>query len=217
MITVSLVDDHILLRHSLARIINNFEGYKVLFEANNGKHFIEQLEGKSNPDIVLLDISMPEMNGYETAAWIKANLPKTKILVLSMMDNDSSVIRMINNGARGYILKDSKPPVLREAFDSISQKGFYSNDLISSKMLNYVASENQQEQQKLSRAIPLSKNEITFIKLASSDKTYKEIAKEMNLSPRTVDDYRTALFEKLQIKSRIGLVIFAVKEGIVKI
>ncbi len=217
MITVALVDDHILLRNSLAKIINNFEGYQVIMEADNGKDFIEQLEEKMKPDIVLLDISMPEMNGYETAAWIKTHLPETKILVLSMMDNDSSVIRMINNGARGYILKDSKPPILKEAFDSISRKGFYSNDLISSKMLNYVASENQPEQQKLMRAIPLSKNEIAFIKLAASDKTYKEIAKEMNLSPRTIEDHRNALFEKLEIKSRIGLVLFAVKEGIIHV
>jgi DNA-binding NarL/FixJ family response regulator len=216
MTTVALVDDHILLRNSLAKIINTFDGYKVLFEADNGQHFIDQLSPKKSPDIVLLDISMPIMNGYETAAWIRTHLPETKILVLSMMDNESSVIRMINLGASGYILKDSKPSILKEAFDSIILKGFYSNDFVSSTMMNYVSGESKAENVP-TNAILFSEKERAFIKYACSEMTYKEIAHEMQTSPRNIDVYRDAVFEKLQLKTRVGLVIFALKEGIVKI
>lgn len=216
MTTVALVDDHILLRNSLAKIINTFDGYKVLLEADNGQHFIDQISTKRHPDIVLLDISMPIMNGYETAAWIRAHLPETKILVLSMMDNESSVIRMIHHGANGYILKDSKPAILKEAFDSIIQKGFYSNDLVSGTMMNYVNGENKAENIS-ANSISFTEKERNFIKHACSEMTYKEIANEMQTSPRNIDVYRDAVYEKIQVKTRVGLVIFALKEGIVKI
>src|SRR5690242_13762746 len=106
-IAIALVDDHVLLRNGLASLIQSFEGYTVLFEADNGKDFISQLKSNPVPDIILLDITMPEMNGFETAAWIKQNAPSIKILVLSMIDNDEVVISMLKTGARGYILKDS--------------------------------------------------------------------------------------------------------------
>ena len=127
-----------LLRNGLASLIRSFEGYSVLFEANNGKEFIQQLKTYPAPDIVLLDITMPEMNGIETAAWIKKNLPAAKILVLSVMDTDTVIISMLKDGARGYILKDSKPAVFKQALDNIRDTGFYMNELVSNKMLNYV-------------------------------------------------------------------------------
>ncbi|MEO8412842.1 MAG: response regulator transcription factor [Ginsengibacter sp.] len=218
MTTVALVDDHVLLRNSLATIINNFEGFKVLLEADNGQHFIEQVAKNVAPNVVLLDISMPVMDGYETAMWIRIHLPMTNILVLSMMDSDRSVIRMINHGARGYILKDSKPAVLKEALESISSKGFYSNDLISSKMMYYVNNEEKRKKDPVvTAAASLNAKEITFLKQACSEKTYKEIADAMHVSPRTIDTYRDALFEKLQLKSRVGMVLFAIREGIVQV
>ena len=214
MTTVALVDDHVLLRNSLSRIIGNFEDYIVLFEADNGQHFIDQITKKNTPDIVLLDISMPVMNGFETAEWIKKNLPETKVLVLSMMDNESSIIRMINLGASGYILKDSKPATLKEAFDCIIKKGFYSNDLISSSMLHHLNLGNQKIQNTI---LNFNEKEKDFIKYACTEMTYKEIAGLMKISPRTIDMHRDVIFEKLNIKSRVGLVLFAIKEGFVQI
>ncbi len=214
-IKVSLVDDHSLLRNSLASLINGFEGYEVLFEADNGKHFIEQLQKHPSPDIILLDITMPEMNGFETGNWIKQNLPAAKVLVLSMLDNDTAIINMLKAGARGYLLKDSKPAVLRNALDEVRDKGFFMNELVSNKMLNYVVDVEQKKDTDI--ISQLSVNEMTFLKMSCTEMNYKQIAAEMHLSTRTIEGYRDELFKKLNVMSRVGLVIFAIKNGLYKV
>ena len=213
---IALVDDHILLRNGLANLIENFDGYTVSFQADNGKDFIEQLKTNAVPDIILLDITMPEMNGFETAAWIRENAPSIKILVLSMMDNDEVVIGMLKAGAKGYILKDSKPVVFKQALDHIRDTGFYMNELVSNKMLNFV-SQDKNKASEMSAIAQLSPRELTFLQYACSEMTYKDIAVEMKVSPRTVDGYRDELLKKLNLQSRVGLVLFAIKHGLCKL
>ncbi len=216
MTLVALVDDHELLRTGLAAIINSFEGYKVVIEANNGIQFIEMLDKQNNPDIVLLDITMPQMDGYETSSWIKANMPKTRVLVLSMLENDTAIIRMLKNGARGYILKDSKPKLFKEALDNIRDSGYFINELVSNKLMHYINHEEVFDSDAMAMA-SLTENETTFLRLVCTGKTYKEIADEMFVSPRTIDTYRDNLLKKLEVKTRVGLAIFAIKNGIAKI
>jgi DNA-binding NarL/FixJ family response regulator len=216
-VRIALVDDHALLRNGLASLVTSFEGYEVLFQADNGKDFIAQLSNYPAPDLVLLDITMPEMNGFETADWIKQNLPNVKVLVLSVMDNDSIIISMLKKGARGYILKDSKPAVFRQALDNIRDTGFYINELISNKMLSYVTQEGSQASKETSIISQLSEKEIAFLQMACTEMTYKEIAESMSLSPRTIDGYRDELLKKLNVQSRIGLVTFAIKNGLYKL
>jgi DNA-binding NarL/FixJ family response regulator len=213
---IALVDDHILLRSGLASIVKSFEGYSVLFEANNGQEFIQQVKKYPAPDIVLLDINMPEMNGIETAKWMKENIPDTRILVLSVMDSDAVIISMLKHGARGYILKDSKPAVFKQALDNIRDSGFFMNELVSNKMLNYVTNDRDKGQGAYIIS-QLTENEITFLQLSCTEMTYKEIAGKMKISPRTVDGYRDHLLKKLNVQSRIGLVIFAIKYGLYKL
>jgi DNA-binding NarL/FixJ family response regulator len=213
---IALVDDHTLIRNGLASIVNSFDGYSVLFEANNGKDFIQQLKNYNEPDIVLLDINMPEMNGLDTADWIKQNLPSAKVLVLSVMDTDTIIISMLKKGARGYILKDSKPVIFKQALDNIRDTGFYMNELVSNKMFNYVLQEEDKGKE-IFLISGLSVNERTFLQMVCTEMTYKEIAQKMKLSPRTVDGYRDDLLKKLKVQSRIGLVIFAIKYGIYKL
>jgi DNA-binding NarL/FixJ family response regulator len=216
MTKIALVDDHALLRNGLASLIRSFDGYTVLFEADNGKHFIRQLKEHPQPDIILLDITMPEMNGFETAAWIKENAPAIKILVLSMMDNDEVVISMLKAGARGYILKDSKPVVFKQALDTIRDSGFFMNELVSNKMFNYVRNEDNKGKE-MSAISELTDRELLFLKYACTEMTYKDIANEMKVSPRTVDGYRDELLRKLNVQSRVGLVLYAIKNGIYKL
>jgi len=212
---IALVDDHILLRNGLASIVRSIPGYSVLLEANNGKDFINQLKTSPVPDIVLLDINMPEMNGVETAIWMKENIPNVKILVLSVMDTDNVIISMLKHGARGYILKDSKPEVFKQALNSIRDSGFYMNELVSNKMLNYVTKAEEPESAGIIAS--LNENEITFLQLSCTELTYKEIAEKMKVSPRTVDGYRDHLLKKLNVQSRVGLVVFAIKYGFYKL
>jgi two-component system invasion response regulator UvrY len=137
--SVAIVEDHILLRNGLANLLRGLETYAVLFEANYGKDFIKQLQPRYLPDIGLLDINMPEMDGYETALWLKRNYPGIKILALSMYDNENSIIRMMKNGVKGYILKDIDPVGFRSALDSLMRKGFYYSELITGKLIHAVS------------------------------------------------------------------------------
>jgi DNA-binding NarL/FixJ family response regulator len=207
--SIALIDDHSLLRGSLATLINSFEEYAVLFEVDNGKEFIGKLKEIGQPDIILLDITMPEMDGYETAAWIKQNAPVVKILVLSMMDKESTIIRMLKLGVRGYLLKDSKPAILRQALDEIKNNNFFMNELVSNKMLHFVTGGVQHTDSP--DAPHLTEKEINFIILACSEMTYKQIAEQMKLSQRTVEGYRDDLFRKLNVSSRVGLVLYAIR------
>jgi len=119
---ITIVDDHTMIRKGLSSLINLFPGYRVLFDAANGKDFIAQLNANNIPHIVLLDINMPEMDGYATADWIRTNYEEIKILALSTMDSENAIIKMIHHGAKGYVLKDAEPAELKLAFDEVLKK-----------------------------------------------------------------------------------------------
>jgi len=214
MANIALADDHVLLRNGLANLIRNF-GHEVVFEANNGEDMIKYIQVGKEPDLILMDINMPVKDGYETAAWLKNNYPGIKVLALSMLDDENAIIRMIKNGARGYVLKESEPAELRNAINAVLQKGFYYSEMVTGRLVHSISGVDD-ESQNSQQVIQLTEREIEFLKLACTEMTYKEIAAKMFLSPRTIDGYRDALFLKLDIKTRTGLVIYAIKNGIVK-
>lgn len=215
MASIVLTDDHSLLRKGLAELVKSQE-HDVLFEADNGKDFIAKLDPNNLPHIVLMDINMPEMDGFETTLWLKQNHPDVKVLALSMYDNETSIIRMLKCGAKGYILKDSEPAELKEAIHAIMNKGFYYSDLVSGKLMHAI-NKLDDETDDLKSLAPLNDRETDFLKYACTEMTYKEIADKMFVSPRTIDGYRDALFEKLKLKTRVGLVMYAIKHGIVHV
>jgi len=208
-IKVALVDDHILLRNGLRGLIDSFNNCTVLYEANNGRDFINKLKAEQIPDIVLMDINMPEMDGYETTLWVKNNHPDIKVLALSMYDNENAIIRMLRAGVKGYILKDCDPSELEYAINSIMTSGFYYTENVTGKLVSIVSKKDSDDE--------LNEREIAFLKLVCSELTYKEIADKMYKGVRTIDGYRDALFEKLNVKTRIGLVLYAIKNGIVSL
>ena len=212
--SVALVDDHTLLRNGLANVVRGYSEYAVLFEADNGNDFIKELRPQSLPDIVLLDINMPGMDGYETALWLKQNYPDIRVLALSMYDNEQAIIRMMKNGARGYILKDIDPSEFKMALDSVIKRGFYYSEMVTGKLIHAVNTIDEPGQP-LKTLVKLNQRELQFLKLVCTELTYREIAEQMYLSPRTIDGYRDDLFEKLKVKTRVGLVMYAIKNGIV--
>lgn len=210
MIKVILVDDHIVLRKSLAVLIGMLQGFTIIGQADNGQQFINQLDEAELPDIVLMDITMPVMDGVETTKWLKQNYPSIRVVALSMLKNDLIVIRMLKNGARGYLLKDCDPTELKQAMIEVHEKGYYYNEWLTPKMKRIGMEENL-----LPLKIMMNERELIFLRLCCTEKTYKEIADEMGVSVRTVDGYRDALFQKLQVSTRVGLVLYAIKNEFV--
>jgi DNA-binding NarL/FixJ family response regulator len=213
--TIALADDHVLLRKGLASLVSDLD-YTVLFQADNGEELIEKLKTHPDPDVILLDINMPKKDGYETALWLKRNKPGIKVLALSMYDDENAIIRMLKNGARGYILKDAEPADLKAAIESLLHKGFYYSEMVTGKLIHTINAMDEEDDSTKS-TLGLNEKELKFMKLIATELTYKEIAEQMNLSPRTIDGYRDALFEKLNIKSRVGLVLFSIKNGLVNL
>lgn len=208
-IKIIIVDDHLLFSQSLASLICTFKEFEVIGSYINGKEFIQAIEDENfeMPYLVLLDVNMPIMDGVETMKWLKQNQPELKVLALSVNDDEETIMKMITNGAKGYLLKDTDPKTFKEALLEVHQKGFYYTEMISGLLINKL---NQNENK-----IVLKEREVEFIKLACTEKTYKEIADGMCLSPKTIDGYRENLFQKLEIKTRIGLVLYAIKHKIV--
>lgn len=207
--TVVIADDHILIAKALAEVIGKFPGYHVLYEAENGHQLQERFNIKDNiPDIVLLDVSMPVMDGFETAAWLKKDHPGVYILALSMQDDEATLIRMIKNGAHGYLLKNIHPAELEKALDILVTTGNYFPGWVTSKLVKNISGETT-----VLPAIGLSDREKELLQYVCTEMTYKEIGEKMFCSPRTVESYRDSLFEKLNLKSRVGLAVYALKNG----
>lgn len=210
--TIAIVDDHLLFAQSLEALVSSFKDYEVIFHATNGKNFIEALKkSQVKPDVVLLDINMPVMNGLETMTWIKNTYPEMKTIALSMDDSEETIIKMLRLGAKGYLLKDIHPDIFKKAISDVIEKGFYYSDRITNTLLDTLDRKEKDQE------IKLKDREIEFLKLACTEKTYKEIAGVMFLSPKTIDGYRENLFDKLDVKSRIGLVLYAIKHKVIEV
>ena len=210
-VQIALVDDHHLFRSGMASLINSFTGYAVLLEAGNGQEFIDKISPKFKPDITLLDLNMPVLDGLQTIECLNRNFPEMNIIVLSMFQDAEKVVNVIRMGVKGYVLKDAHPDEFRKALDTVSASGVYFPDFVTRHLVK-----NLNSPQNISQ-VKLNDREKEFLKLASTELTYKEIADKMFLSARTVDGYRDHLFEKLNIKNRVGLVLYAIKNKIVEI
>jgi DNA-binding NarL/FixJ family response regulator len=204
---IVLVDDHRLFRSGIASLINKLPEYKILFEAGDGEELMRKLTPKLQPDIILLDINMPKKDGIATAKWVHETYPDIKIIVLSMFEDADKVLQMVKIGVKGYILKDAEPVDFEMALKKVSEGEVYYPEFVTRHLIQ---SFNQQAER-----VKLNTREIEFLKLAGSELTYKEIADQMCISARTVDGYRDQLFEKLQIKSRVGLVLYAIKNKLI--
>jgi DNA-binding NarL/FixJ family response regulator len=212
-IKVALADDHVLLRTALASLIDNFEDCTVIIQVSNGNELTEILKDSPLPDVILLDLNMPFMNGMETAAWLQEVHPSIHVLMLTMYDTELALIRLLQVGVKGFLKKDAHPDELKFAIQSVMQSGFYYSHNTTGKLVNLFRRQSNNIQ--LISMNILSENEIEFLRLAGTELTYKEVAQQMNLNPRAVDALRDALFQKLSVKSRVGLVMYAIKHGIV--
>jgi len=210
-IPIAIVDDHTLMSKALENMIAENPKYHVVMNQPNGEDFIAELKNVSElPAVVLMDINMPYKNGIETTEWLTEYHPDIKVIALTMEDDEKVLIRMLKAGAKGYLLKDMQPSILFQAIDTVFEKGSFYTDFVAQKLLK-VQTEDAKNASLLS---DLKEREKEFIKLACSELTYKEIADKMCLSPKTIDGYRDSVFVKLEIKNRVGLVLFALKHNL---
>jgi two-component system invasion response regulator UvrY len=224
-IKVGIADDHTLFRKGLIKLLNQ-DRYELLFDVEDGSKVVDQLEKKDAaiPDIIIMDLQMRGMNGYETVSWLKENHPQIKVLVVSMVDSDDMVVRMLKLGVKGYLSKEMEPEDLHAALDSIMRKNYYYTDFITNKLVHSIQNEDETTKgSKHEMHLPhklwnsLSTKQKEFLRYACTEMVYEEIADKMCVSPRTIDGYRDVVFERFNTKSRIGLVLYAIRNKLVSI
>lgn len=205
---VAILDDHQLFTKSLEMMVNSFRNFAVTLEAHSGAELQQKINllGKS-PDILLLDVSMPSMNGHEVAAWMTTYYPSVKIAAVTMNDADKSILEMIKAGCCSYMLKNIHPIELEKSLLEIAEKGYYNADATNINFRRLLTAGRQE--------IQLTDRELAFLKFACSDDTYKRVAANMGVTVRTVDGYRDSIFKKFKVESRTGMVLEAVRKGLV--
>lgn len=205
--SVVIVEDHTLLAEAIAGVVNGFKNFEVSYLCKNGVEVVEKFKFEKNiPDLVLMDVNMPIMNGIETTKWINENHQKVNVLALTVEENETTILNMIRSGAKGYLLKDVDKKTLEMALVKIMETGIYHSHTVTDVLLNSINGKTQD--------LKLKDSEIELLKYICTELTYKEIADKMNLSPKTIDGYRDSLFVKLNVKNRIGLVLYAIKQKI---
>ncbi len=211
--TIIIVDDHLLFAQSLESLISKLDEYEVLAILKNGKELVRYFTHKrKKPDLILLDVKMPVMDGVQTMQWLMENRPEQKVLALTMEDDELTIIKMITAGAKGYLLKDVHPENFQFAVKMVVEQGFYYTGKVV-KILH----DSEEIQRELKLQDTLTDKEKVFMKLCCSEHTYKNIASEMGLSPKTIENYRESVFRKLEVKTRVGLVIYCIKNYIFNI
>lgn len=209
---IGLVDDHQLFLKSLQLMLESFGNYQVVVEALNGEDLKSKLaQLPTPPDLMLIDVNMPVLDGIATSKWLNERYPTMKLVALSMNDTDTAIIEMFKSGCCAFLLKDTHPTELEKALKEVLTKGFYNADASNVNFRRLLMKSNE------APPITMTEKEKIFLNYACSELTYKQVAAAMHLSERTIDGYRESLFHKFQVQSRVGLCLEALRKGFVKL
>ena len=212
-IKIAIADDYKIFREGLKVGLSADDSLEVMLEADNGEDLLKALE-TATPDIILMDLKMPIMDGMEATKEVRKKFPSIKVLVVSMYEDDKFIIHLMENGANGYLLKNAEPDEIRRSIYSVHENGYYFNDLVNKALLKKLVLKNNLKPS-FNQNIDLTEREHEVLKMICEEKTAAEIAKEIFLSPRSVEGIRQRLIEKIGVRNTAGLVMFAVKNGIV--
>lgn len=215
-IRLAIADDHKIFRNGLKATLEDCSNFDLIMEASNGKQLIAQLSSET-PDVILMDIKMPEMDGIQTTICIRQQYPHIKVLALSMFNEDKYIVDMMKAGASGYLLKNAEPEEIIEAISTVYHKDYYFNEHLSLTLIKQLAGSNHPGSSIPASLADFNDREIEVLKLVCQEYSNQEIADKICLSVRTVEGYRARLFEKTRSKNLVGLVIFAIKTGIIDV
>lgn len=211
-IKIAIADDYKIFREGLKVGLSADENMQVIFEADNGEDLLKGLE-TITPDIIIMDLKMPIMDGMEATKEVRKKYPGMKVLVVSMYEDDKFIIHLMEIGANGYLLKNAEPDEIRRSIYSVHENGYYFNDLVNKALLKKLVLKNNLKPS-FNQNVELTEREIEVLKLICEEKTAAEIAKDIFLSPRSVEGIRQRLIEKIGVRNTAGLVMFAAKNGI---
>lgn len=212
-IKIAIADDYKIYRDGLKVGLSADDNLEIIGEADNGEELMKALESLS-PDVILMDLKMPLMDGMEATKQVRKKYPSIKVLVVTMYEDDKFIIHLMENGANGYLLKNAEPDEIRKSIYAVHENGYYFNDVVNKALLKKLVLKNNLKPS-FNQNIDLTEREQEVLKMICEEKTAAEIAKEIFLSPRSVEGIRQRLIEKVGVRNTAGLVMFAVKNGIV--
>lgn len=210
---IAIADDHQLVRHGISLILNNHPNFQVVFEAENGRQLLDQMD-EHRPDLVLLDIEMPVLTGPDTLIELRAKYPDLPVLILTMHKSEAFISHMMELGANGYLLKNTEPEEVIRAIQKVINTGYYFSDLVSIAMLKGLSNPDSKGVDAASHA-GLTRREVEVLSCICEQMTSKEIADKLFVSQKTVEGYRKVLMQKIGARNMAGLVMYAVKNKIV--
>lgn len=212
-LSIYLVDDHAVMRAGLKTLIERLGSYTITEQFDNGKQLIESIPFKNPPDLIIMDLNMPVMDGRKAVEYLKEKSVDIPVLILTLEHDESDIIKLFKQGIRGYIPKSSSADVLRTAIEDIANTGYYHNEILIKALTSDKKNDRQETLNKL------TEREKEFVELVCDEKelTYDQIADKMGVSRRTVDGYREEIFQKFNIRSKTGLVLFAIKNKLINI
>lgn len=215
-IKVAIADDHKIFRSGVINTLTPYENINVVFEAEDGEHLLQIMQ-EQQPDVILMDLKMPRMDGIQATIKVKEKYPQVKVIILTMYEDDNFIVHLVENGANAYLLKNSEPEEIYEAICTTFDKGFYFNENVNLALLKKVLHKNKQQfKPTFKNEVQLSDRELEVLKLICNEYTTQEIADQIYLSSRTVEGLRQKLLEKLSVKNTVGLVLYAFRNGLIE-
>ena len=215
-IKVAIADDHKIFRSGVINTLIPYDNISFIFEADDGLHLLQIMETQQ-PDVILMDLKMPNMDGIEATIKVKEKFPDVKIIILTMYEDDNFIVHLVENGANAYLLKNADPEEIYEAICTTFEKGFYFNENVNLALLKKVLHKNKQQfKPTLKNEIQLNDREQEVLKLICNELTTQEISEQIFLSPRTVEGIRQKLLEKINVKNSVGLVLYAFRNGLIE-
>ncbi len=213
-IRLAIADDHALFRRGLVSLFTNVPGIDLLYEANDGQDLVEKIAQEA-PDVVLMDLQMPRMDGIKATQYIRQHFPEVKIVILSMHDEDNFVTRLMELGANGYLLKDADPEEVQLAIRTVAAEDYYYGPFLTRVMHRKMLDKSRRKESPLFDAkANLTAREIEVLRLICEGHTTAQIADKVFLSDRTVEGHRNRIMEKIGAKNTAGMVVYAVKNNI---